>query len=312
MTTHYVTAEFDLMHHNLTTYLLPGTHDHTNIAYALRKLADEWVIDLESQVSCFTTDNGSNIVKTIKDDLQKMHIPCAGHTLNLSVEAALKERSLTTAIARCRKLVTHFHQSRLDREALTSKQELLELPKHSLIQDVSTRWNSTHDIIKRACEQQPAIAAVLYRRRDLTHLELSSSEWRLLEDVAEVLEPYKDVTTYLSSESYPTISALGPLYIAIQAKLTLSSDGSNSAAIRRFKQLLDNDMSARYQDPNVSLCLNKTSFLDPRSKTLAHLSQCQQEEVLEVLLMSYCCIFLLLKRNIMTVLSLMGMKQSLK
>ena len=74
-----------------------------------------------------------------------MHIPCAGHTLNLSVEAALRERSLTTAIARCRKLVIHFHQSRLDREALTSKQELLKLPKHSLIQDVSTRWNSTHD-----------------------------------------------------------------------------------------------------------------------------------------------------------------------
>ena len=61
-------------------------------------------------------------------------------------------------------------------------------------------------MIKRACEQQPAIAAVLYRRRDLTHLELSSSEWRLLEDVSEELEPYKDVTTYLISESYPTIS----------------------------------------------------------------------------------------------------------
>ena len=211
-----------------------------------------------------------------------MHIPCAGHTLNLSVEAALKKRSLTTAIARCQKLVTHFHQSRLDHEALTFKQEILELPKHSLIQDVSTRWNSTHDMIKRACEQQPAIAAVLYRRRDLTHLELFSSEWRLIEDVAEVLEPYKDVTTYLSSESYPTISALGPLYVAIQAKLTPSSDGSNSAAIRRFKQLLPNNMSARYQDPNVSLCLNKTSFLDPRFKTLAHLSQRQQEEVLEV------------------------------
>ena len=129
-----------------------------------------------------------------------MHIPCAGHTLNLSVEAALKEGSLTTAIPCCQKLVTHFHQSRLDREAVASKQEL---PKHSLIQDVSTRWNSTHDMIKRACEQQPAMAAVLYKRRDLTHLEFSSSEWRLLEDVAEVLEPYKDVTTYLSLESLP-------------------------------------------------------------------------------------------------------------
>ena len=57
----------------------------------------------------------------LRDDLQKMHIPCAGHTLNLSVEAALKERSLTTALARCRKIVTHFHQSRIKSKAETTR-----------------------------------------------------------------------------------------------------------------------------------------------------------------------------------------------
>ena len=86
------------------------------------------------------------------------------------------------AIACCQKVVTRFHQSRLDQEALTSncKQQFLELPKYSLIQDVSTRWNSIHDIVKRACKQEPAIAAMLYQRRDLSHLEQhSSGEWRL-------------------------------------------------------------------------------------------------------------------------------------
>ena len=95
-----------------------------------------------------------------------------------------------------------------------------------------------HDIIKRACEQQPAIAAVFQRRRDLTHLELSSTEWRLLEDVAEVLKPYKDVTTYLSSESYHTVSSLGPLNVTIQEKLTPTND--NSVAVERFKRLHGN------------------------------------------------------------------------
>ena len=199
-----------MKHSNLTTCPLPGVHNHTNIADALQKLADEWLIDFESQVSCLTTDNGSNIVKALKDDLKKMHIPCAGHD---------------------------------------PEQQLLKLPKHSLIQNVSTRWNSTHDMIKKACEQQP---------RDLTHLELSSSEWRLLEDVAEVPEPYKDVTTYLSSDSYPTISALGPLYAAVRAKLIPSDDSSDSgcsAAVKRCKQLLAIDMSARYQYPTVLPCV---------------------------------------------------------
>ena len=43
------------------------------------------------------------------------------------------------------------------------------------------------------------------------------------------------------------------------------------------------DMGTRYQDPIVSLCLNKASFLDPRFRTLAHISRSQQEEVIKVI-----------------------------
>ena len=81
-------------------------------------------------------------------------MPCAEHTLNLSVQSALGISGLSSALARCRKVVNH---SRVDRESLLSKQSLLDLPKHSLTQDVTTRWNSTHDMIQRLCEQQPAI-----------------------------------------------------------------------------------------------------------------------------------------------------------
>ena len=136
-----------------------------------------------------------------------------------------------------------------------------------------------HNMVKKVCEQQPEIATVLFRRRDLIHLESSCTEWRLLEDVAEVLEPYKGVTTCLSSESYPTISALGPLNKAIQDKLIANVE--DSAAIQRFKQLLAADMGSRYRDQAVSLCLNKASFLDPRFKTFAHLSHIQQAEVIK-------------------------------
>ena len=56
---------------------------------------------------------------------------------------------------------------------------------------------------------------MLHSRRDLLQLELSPEEWRILEDTTELLEPYKDVTTYLSAESYPTISALELLFAAV-------------------------------------------------------------------------------------------------
>ena len=86
LTAHCITDDFELCHHNLSTCHFPGTHNHSNIAEILQKLADAWNIGLDNQVSYFMTDNGSNIVKSLKDDLNKMHITCAGHTLNLLVD----------------------------------------------------------------------------------------------------------------------------------------------------------------------------------------------------------------------------------
>ena len=77
-------------------------------------------------------------------------------------------------------------------------------------------------MIIRLCEQQPAIAAVLNRRHDILHLECSSQEWRVLEDLADLLSPFKQATEYLSGEKYPTISAVGPLLSGINSLTTVS------------------------------------------------------------------------------------------
>ena len=85
--------------------------------------------------------------------------------------------------------------------------------------------NLTHDIIIRMCEQQPAILAVLNRRRHILHLECSSQEWRVLEDFADLLSPFKQTSEYLSNEKYPAIiSAVGPLLSAIKAKIEPSQN----------------------------------------------------------------------------------------
>ena len=88
-----------------------------------------------------------------------------------------------------------------------------DVPKHKLIHDVVTRWNSTYDMIERVCEQQLPISSVLLQRQDtLMHLELLPNEWRILENILKLLRPFKIATKHLSGEKYPTISALGPLY----------------------------------------------------------------------------------------------------
>lgn len=49
-------------------------------------------------------------------------------------------------------------------EILQDKQQQLALPIHKLIQDVSTRWNSSQDMLESLLEQQPAISAALMSR----------------------------------------------------------------------------------------------------------------------------------------------------
>lgn len=99
LTAHFVCRNFEMMHRNLETHHLPGVHDHSHLASALRGSTSEWCIDLD-HVSAFTTDNGSNIVKTVKEDLEVAHLPCAGHTLNLAVQSALKVPAISTAAAK--------------------------------------------------------------------------------------------------------------------------------------------------------------------------------------------------------------------
>ena len=72
---------------------------------------------------------------------------------------------------------------------------------------------------------------------------------------------------------------MGPLFTEIRSKLSPSE--SDSTAVRQFKNALAIDMDKRYQDPNVSLILNKASFLDPRFKSLAHLPATSQEETVD-------------------------------
>ena len=48
LTAHYINTDFEVKHHNLTTCHLPGTHNHANIAAAIRNLADEWEMDLDN------------------------------------------------------------------------------------------------------------------------------------------------------------------------------------------------------------------------------------------------------------------------
>ena len=53
-----------------------------------------------------------------------------------------EQRIINDAIAQCRSIVSHFSNSSLACAKLNELQEH-KIPEYSLVQDVTTRWNST-------------------------------------------------------------------------------------------------------------------------------------------------------------------------
>ena len=87
---------------------------------------------------------------------------------------------------------------------------------------------------------------------------------------------------HISLAKYPTISALGPLVHEIQCKTVIQDD--DVSAIKAFKKTLQEDMNSRYVDTNIKFLMYKSSFLDPRFKTLTHLSATVREEIFDCVL----------------------------
>ena len=59
------------------------------------------------------------------------------------------------------KAVGHFHRLSVSRQLLSNIQAQLQMPKHQLSQECSTRWNSIFYMLERFLEQQCAITTVL-------------------------------------------------------------------------------------------------------------------------------------------------------
>ena len=82
--------------------------------------------------------------------------------------------------------------------------------QHNLIQEVTTRWNSTYYMVERIVEQQqPLCAALLELRKG--DLMPSDREFTIMEAYLSVMKPLVEITEALGAEKWVTISTIRPL-----------------------------------------------------------------------------------------------------
>lgn len=105
---------------------------------------------MNDKVTAIVTDNGANMIK-ICELLGIRHMPCFAHTLNLAISDSLDLPEVEQIISKCKRIVIFFKKSSAGWLALKLEQQERnpDIFPLKVIQDVPTRWNSTHHMLSR-------------------------------------------------------------------------------------------------------------------------------------------------------------------
>ncbi|CAI6368031.1 unnamed protein product [Macrosiphum euphorbiae] len=76
-----------------------------------------------------------------------------------------------------------------------------------LMQDISTRWNSTYYMLERFVELEDAIRGTL-GLLDNPPQTLSADEWKITKELIQVLRPFEEATKAVSGSKYMTASII--------------------------------------------------------------------------------------------------------
>jgi hypothetical protein len=223
VTCHYINDNWEMVSFVLCTKPLVDRHTAENIARWIEKVAEKFDFSLLDDVQAIVHDNAANVVKALRILEERQGVAslrCAGHTIQLIVNHALKEPRINKALGAARSLAGYFHSSDVATLKLKLKQEQMGTAEHKLTQDVAVRWNSSYYMIKRLLEQRWPVTATLsdpeVTNAAKHYLDMKADQWSLLEELQQALEPFEQATVYLSGEAYVTVSVLPPLVKALQ------------------------------------------------------------------------------------------------
>lgn len=263
VTAHFICDDFQIKTVLLDCTSFPESHTSVNLAAELKKIIEEW--NLNEKILMVVSDNAANIRKAIKDELRLKHFGCYAHTINLIVQDALKH--IIGIVDKIKSIVAHFKRSTSATAKLIEQQKRLGLEPKKLIQDVSTRWNSTYHMIERFTELEEPIRTTMALINTTLPI-VSMEEWEFLKEITKVLEPMDTITNFMSGEKFVTASSV---IILTDGLMGIYKNFKNTKLNKLSLDVINTiskGISFRLGNLECSNSLLMTAFLDPRFKNL--------------------------------------------
>ncbi|CAB4423675.1 unnamed protein product [Rhizophagus irregularis] len=315
ITLHWLSEDFQVYDCLLCMERMQYPHTGTNIVSFLKKKVAEF--GLEEKITCVVTDNGSNMVNAINQWDGVKRLPCAAHTLQLSINRAFQKTNIYIKRIKC--LVHFFTSSPKQSKRLDNAQKECQRHKNTSLQDISdnssddsdddygtneqnSKYHSWNRLLKlrKAIEWLGATLPLSDNyddRADGRRLKkrlLLPHEWNLLKQIVDLLEPFEDATTYFSGTSYATLSIIYPLIQVLKFKyaendevndddLELEQDAPN---FQHEESDEESDLSDSDEEDNLELDTPKQSITHHhqiRSKAAAASTIQPAQDILKIM-----------------------------
>ncbi|XP_059190842.1 E3 SUMO-protein ligase ZBED1-like [Centropristis striata] len=272
VTAHFYDPEWKLESYALTVMKTEERHCADAVAEHFMKVAREW--DIEHKVVSLTTDRARNMIAAARQ-LPFEHMPCIAHSVHRAVTVSLTNSPFDNALAKCRKVVGHFKHSPANQAELEQQQVAHHQKKESLAQEVSTRWNSTLEMIKRVQRNAEPLRDAL--ALPATNVAMpTAAELEKLKKLEAVLDHCRYVSELLGGEKFVSCSAVLPALCHLSRGMEVTED--DPAYMIKFKGIFTADMEGHKEKTNITW-LRVGTALDPRFKDLKCLSKPDRTEV---------------------------------
>lgn len=257
---YFIDNDCKLKSYLLSCFMYSESHTSDNLKNELLRVIKEW--GLENRISACTSDNASNIRKAI-DLFKWRHVSCFAHSLNLAVQKAIKE--IQEVKEKVSGIVRHFEKSSTAAGKLNLIQEQLGYsPPLDLIQYVVTRWNSTFEMFQRVLDLKIPLSTALAENNCNEYL--TNNDWIIITKACELLKPFKEITTEISSEKSVTISMIVVLSKSlIKYCNKIKSEHNTNMQISKLIDVLVSEVDTRFRSLELNPLYAEFTILDSRS-----------------------------------------------